>query len=77
MSLGLVLFIAGAVICFLAFVAAAVNMGRGMTDRDPFSGVGDRFRVHIIAIIVMAFGGLLCLAGFAFAGFDITTRLLK
>lgn len=61
MTLALILIIAGLVICFGAFIFAAVNMLRGVTREDPFSG--NFFAKHIGAGLVMVFGGLVTIIG--------------
>jgi hypothetical protein len=75
MSGALVLIVVGLVIGFAAFCFAAINMFRGVTGKDPFSGFDGMLKGHIGAIIAMAFGGLLFVIGLILAGVDVLSRL--
>lgn len=77
MSLPLVLVIVGLSISLGAFAFAAINMFRGMSSKDPFSGFDSMFKGHISAMIVMAFGGLLFVIGLILAGVDVLSHLAQ
>lgn len=77
MSLSLAFIILGLVISLVAFIFAAINMLRGMTKEDQFSGFDSMFEGHIGAMIAMAFGGLLFVIGLILAGVDVLSRLVQ
>lgn len=77
MSPAQILVVIGLVIVFVAFAFAGINMLRGVTSKDPFSGFEGTFKGHLIAMIVMALGGLLFVVGLIFTAVDFLNRFIK
>lgn len=77
MSIALVFIIAGLIICFGAFVFAAINILRHIIDKDPFWGLDRMFKRHIGAMIVIVFGVLLFFVGIILLSVDIINRAIK
>ena len=77
MELVIALIISGVVLCFGAFVFAALNMGRqaNKTFSGDFNsearGFGGMFGRHIGAMIAMAGGGVLVVLGFIFGSIEL------
>ena len=71
----LTLIIVGLVICFIAFVFATVNMIGRATRHNQFSKFSGMFKKHIVAMIILALGGLIFLIGLIIAGVNLFERV--
>lgn len=73
MSLALIFIITGLVISFGAFIFVIINMLRG---RDNFGSFNSKIVGHVVAMIIIVFGGLLFFVGLILLGVDILNRVI-
>ena len=76
MSAPLILFIVGAVITFLAFVFAVINMLFGIASGTD-DGIAKMFLGHLGAMIAMALGSLLAVIGIVWGLFNLLSQIAK